>query len=82
MKLITPADTSDAAFVVISGANSTLQVVMDLTQAENDGVYHFYDIDLSGFEMTDSFVVGFYSFMGSPGAQWHIDDVELAAPAP
>jgi hypothetical protein len=69
---------SDRAFVVASFAGNGWQSVMEFTPAEGDGVYHFYDIDLSGFEMSDNFVVGFFSQIDS----WHIDDVELARLTP
>lgn len=76
-------DLSHRAIVFISGDSGlTWQVVKELTWAESDGVYRLYDIDLSGFVMSANFAVGFYRLMSPLTDRWHIDDVELATPAP
>ena len=73
---------SDRAFVVASFTRDDWQLIKEFTPVEGDGVYRMYDIDLSGFEMTDGFVVGFYSLLGPESDPWHIDDVELGTPLP
>jgi hypothetical protein len=74
---------SDKALVLVSPGNGLpWQVAKEFTAAESDGVYRQYDIDLSAFQMTDGFIVGFYYLTDSPSDQWHIDDVELVTLAP
>ncbi len=74
---------SDKARVLVSpGIGLPFQVAKEFTGAESDGVYRLYDIDLSAFQMTDGFLVGFYYLKDSPSDQWHIDDVELGTLTP
>ncbi len=76
-------DTSHRAVVLISSDGGLgWEVAKEFTAAESDGVYHLYDIDLSGVEMSDSFTVGFYREMDPLTDQWHVDDVELVTAAP
>ena len=73
---------SDRAFVLVSPTRDDWRLVKEFTPVEGDGVYRMYDIDLSGFEMSDNFVVAFYSLLGSQSDPWQIDDVELGTPLP
>jgi hypothetical protein len=75
---LTLLDTSHQALVLVRpGGGLTWDVVKEFTVTEGDGVYHLYDIDLTGIEMSDSFAVGFYRVMDPLSEQWHIDDVEM-----
>jgi hypothetical protein len=58
------------------------QVVGEISDAEADGAFHLYDIDLSGIEMSTGFLVGFYSMLDPATDAWHIDDVQLARAEP
>jgi hypothetical protein len=58
------------------------QVVGELSDADADGAYHLYDIDLSGIDMSQGLLVGFYSLLAPATDAWHIDDVELARAEP
>ncbi|GAG33118.1 unnamed protein product, partial [marine sediment metagenome] len=73
---------SGRAVVAVSSDGNEWQVVKEFTLAEGDGLYHLYDIDLSGIVASDSFSVAFYSQLAHLGSQWHLDDVEFVALAP
>ncbi len=73
---------SDRAFVLISPTEYDWQFVKEFTPVEGDGVYRMYDIDLSEFEMSDNFALGFFSLLGPQSDPWHIDDIELGTPLP
>jgi len=76
-------DPSHRAAVLISpGPDLAWQVAKEFTAAEGDGVYHLYDVDLSGIVMSERVTVGFYNLMDPATDQWHIDDVELVTVAP
>ena len=77
------AAPSHRAFVLVSrGEGLGWQVVKELSDAEADGAYHLYDIDLSGIEMSAGFLVGFYSLLDPATDIWYIDDVELVRAPP
>ncbi len=73
---------SDRATVVVRRNYGGLQAVMEFTEAESDGLYRLYDIDLSGIEGSGSFEVGFFSGMDSLTSRWNVDDVEVVSVAP
>ena len=75
-------EQSDWASVLISNDEVQWQAVKQFTEADSDGVYHLYDIDLSGIAMSDNFFVGFYTSVAPLSGKWHVDDVELGTPAP
>jgi hypothetical protein len=58
------------------------RVVWELSDADADGVYHPYDIDLSGIDTSQGLLVGFYGLLDPATDVWHIDDVELARAEP
>lgn len=70
------------AFVLIGNDEVQWQAVKQFTEADSDGVYHLYDIDLSEIAMSDSFFLGFYTSVPPLSGQWHVDDVEFTTPAP
>jgi len=70
------------AKVWASGDLNQWQVVKEFTLAESDGLYHLYDIDLSGMVASGSFSVVFESQLYPLVSQWHVDDVEFVALAP
>ncbi len=75
-------EDTDTAMVMVSSDGFNRQTVKRFTAAEADGVYRFYDIDLSGFAMTSGFTVYFYGMLDSASDQWLLDDVELAVVGP
>jgi hypothetical protein len=75
-------EQSDFAFVLIGNNEVQWQAVKQFTAADSDGVYHIYDIDLSGIAMSDNFFVGFYTSVAPLSGKLHVDDVELWTPAP
>ncbi len=68
---------SDQALVRVSPDGVTYTTVRTFTAADGDGVYRFYDLDLSGFAMTSDFRIAFDAQMSGSGDRWFIDDIEV-----
>ena len=47
---------------------------------DDDGVYHFYDIDLSPYTMSSGFSIGFAAYMSSASDNFYVDDLEIVVP--
>ncbi len=75
-------EQTDWAFVLIGNDEVQWQAVKQFTAADSDGVYHQYDIDLSGIAMSDNFFVGFYTSVAPLRGKWYVDDVELVTANP
>jgi len=54
-------------------------VVETWIDGEDDGIYHFWDIDLSGYNMHDEFYIAFDAEMGS-GDYLYIDHIIITEP--
>ena len=77
------ADPSHRATIMVSLTDGVdWQVVGELFDADADGVYRQYDIDLSGIDTSQGLLVGFYGLLDPATDVWHIDDVELARAEP
>jgi hypothetical protein len=68
---------SHTAVAQVSSNGVSYTTVQTWTVADSDGVYRFYDLDLSGFTMTASFSVAFVAQMQGTGPKLFIDDIEL-----
>ena len=59
-------------------------VVWDTVQTwvngDDDNIYHFYDIDLSGYNMYNQFYITFEANMSGTGDYLYIDDVKFRIP--
>lgn len=55
-------------------------VVQTWVDGDDDNIYHFYDIDLSGYNMSGEFYIAFDAEMGN-GDYLYIDDLQLREPA-
>jgi len=76
-------DPSHRAIIMVSDKDGLdWQVVGELSDADADGVYHLYDIDLSAIDMSQGLRVGFFRVLDPARDVWHIDDVELARAEP
>ena len=69
--------TSETAVVKVSPDGVSFTAVKTFTSAESDGTYNSYEIDLSGYAMTDNFTIAFDAEMGAGKGKWYIDDVEI-----
>ena len=72
---------SQANIYVSPGIGRDWREAKRFSMVESDGIYHLYDIDLSGFGMSDGSTVGFYAAMDPATGRWRIDDVELVGVA-
>jgi hypothetical protein len=62
---------------VYDGTNwNSVQTWVD---GDDDNTYHYYDIDISGMDMSNEFYVTFYAELSGSGANFYIDDVQLVA---
>ena len=72
---------SQAIIYVSPGIGREWREAKRFSMVESDGISHLYDIDLSGFGMSDGSAVGVYAVMDPTTDGWHIDDVELVGVA-
>lgn len=70
-------ESGDRAEVWVSpnGVNYTL--VRTLTSADGNNVYRFFDIDLSGFAMTNNFRIAFDADMNATSDYLYVDDIDV-----
>ncbi len=68
---------SHTAVVQVSSNGVDHTTVRTWTVADSDGVYRYYDFDLSGFAMTSSFSVAFAANMPSTVPKLFIDDIQV-----
>ena len=68
---------SDQALVLVSPDGVNFTPVKTFGAADSDNTYHFYEIDLSGFAMTDTFVIRFDAEMSGRRDYLYVDDVEV-----
>jgi peptidoglycan/xylan/chitin deacetylase (PgdA/CDA1 family) len=78
---LTAFEDADRAFVLISSDGVEWEAVTQFGAEDSDGGYRLFDIDLSSFDVSSEFAVGFYSVMGGD-AGWQVDDVEIIAELP
>jgi hypothetical protein len=56
-------------------------VVETWVDGEDDNIYHFFDVDLSGYNMSSQFYIAFDAEMNDTGDYLYIDDLVLTEPA-
>jgi hypothetical protein len=72
-------EAGDSAAIQVSPDGVSYTTVRQFTAADSDGVYKFYDLDLSGFTMTSTFRIRFDANMSGVQDQLYVDDVEIVA---
>ncbi len=70
-------ESGDSAEVQVSSDGSNYTVLQTLTPADSDNQYHFYEFDLSSFNMTADFRVRIESYANNRKDYLYIDDVEF-----
>ena len=70
---------SDRAHVLVSPDGVNFTAVHEFTRDDSDGLYHFYEIDLSGLAATSTFHLAFDANMSSRRDYWYVDDIELTS---
>jgi subtilisin family serine protease len=70
-------ESSDRAYVQVKPSGGVPSTVKTFTPADSNNQYSFYDIDLSGFNMTTDFRIIFDAAMNSTGDYWYLDDIQV-----
>jgi hypothetical protein len=59
----------------ISGNGSSWTTIYEWDRDDDDGQYHFYDIDLSSYTFTDEFWIRFVANMSQDSDYFYVDDI-------
>lgn len=70
-------ESSDNAYVWVSSDGVNYSIVQTWSNGDDDYIYKPYDIDISGFSMTNDFRIVFDPAMSSGGDRVYIDDVDV-----
>ncbi|NOG53262.1 MAG: S8 family serine peptidase [Planctomycetes bacterium] len=70
-------ESSDRAYVWVSEDGVNYSLVYTFTNSVSDNQYHYYDLDLSGYNMTSDFSVVFEAGMNSKKDYWYLDDIDI-----
>ena len=69
----------DYASCLVSSDGSDWSTVYTWDNNNDDNTYHYYDIDLSGYEMTDEFWIAFNAGMSREDDYFYVDDISISA---
>ncbi len=58
---------------------TTWNPVQSWVDGDDDDAYHYFDLDVSGMDMSSAFYVTFYAELSGAGAGFYIDDVQFVA---
>jgi len=75
------AEPGDAVLCRVSHDGSHWTTAYTWDDSVSDDAYHYYDIDLTSYGMTDIFYVSFQSNMNGTDDYFYVDDVQLVWPA-
>ncbi len=70
-------EAGDEMYCLVSPDDSQRTTVKTWTGADSDNTYHFYDIDLSPYDMSSEFWVAFDSEMGDNKDYFYVDKIEI-----
>ena len=70
-------ETWDTAICQVSSDGVNWSTVYTWDNSYSDNIYHFYDIDLSSYEMTSRFWIRFDSNMSSTGDYFYVDKLDI-----
>jgi len=73
---------SDKALVKVSPGGVSFTTVKVFSSADSNNTYRYYDLDLSGFAMTDTFSIAFDAEMSSTNDYWFIDNIQITGVRP
>jgi hypothetical protein len=71
---------SDYMECLVSPDDDNWTTVYTWASADSDNTYHFYDIDLSSFTMSDEYWVAFQSGMNNKNDYFYVDDLKITTP--
>ncbi|MEE8372675.1 MAG: hypothetical protein V3R87_02940 [Dehalococcoidia bacterium] len=72
-------ENTEAAYCQVSSNGTDWTTVQTWARADADGIYRFYDIDLSPYTMTSQFWIAFDADMGKAQDQFYVDYLQIAA---
>jgi hypothetical protein len=70
-------ESGDTVDCLVSPDDRNWTVVQTWENGDDDNTYHFYDIDLSPYTMSDEFWVAFRSGMGDNRDYFYVDNLEI-----
>lgn len=68
----------EEAQCLISANGSDWTAVKTWVNGDDDNTYHYYDIDLSSYDLSSQFWIAFDANMGAANDQFYIDDLAVA----
>lgn len=71
--------SGNTATASVSSDGSNWTTVQTWTQADADGLYRFYDIDLSSYSMTSQFWIEFAAHMTNTSNYFYVDDINIVS---
>ncbi len=74
-------DPADTAICRISHDGTTWTTIYTWAQSDADNIYHYYDIDLTPYGLTDNLRISFLADMSGTGNYLYIDDLDVVWPA-
>jgi hypothetical protein len=72
-------EDNDYSYCLVSSDNVTWNTVYTWGNTNDDSTYHYYDIDLSGYDLTGQFWIAFSAGMNSADDYFYVDDVSIDA---
>jgi hypothetical protein len=70
-------EAGDVATCNVSSDGVNWNTVLTLTNANDDNTYHYYDIDLTDYGLTNEFWIAFSSGMNSADDYLYVDDISI-----
>ncbi len=70
-------EADDEMYCLVSPDDSQWTIVRTWTSTDSDDTYHFYDIDLSPYDMRGEFWIAFDSGMGDKKDYFYVDEIEI-----
>ena len=70
-------ETGEEAYCKISSNGSDWTTVQTWVDGDDDGIYHFYDIDLSSYTLSSQFWIAFQANMSGPDDYLYVDDLKV-----
>jgi Flp pilus assembly pilin Flp len=70
-------DAGEEAYCLISDNDVDWTTVHTWVNGDDDNEYHFFDIDLSGYNLTNEFWIAFSANMGQTTDYFYVDNLEI-----
>ena len=72
-------ESSDEARCLISSDGTAWTEINDWVNGEDTNVYTYFDLDLSAYNLTDTFWIAFYCNTNRTDEHFYVDDIEVVA---